>query len=137
MSDLVEFLLARVAEDEEDARNLIEQRAKLGPYEPGPGLAAWVVVPFDEPGHPGDPARVLAECEAKRAIVRSWRRLEAEDYGEFVVGGGPDPGIGYASDALLHTPAPPRRRLRRPSRLPRGVASVSVIEPVSVIKRSR
>ena len=69
VSALVDFLLARLAEDEKDARSLIEQRAKLGPYEPSPGLAAWVVVPFDEDGHPGDPARVLAECEAKRRLV--------------------------------------------------------------------
>lgn len=62
MSDLVEFLLARIAEDEAVARAFdgIPSRA----YETD-GLAAsaeYVTVY-------ASPARVLAECEAKRRVV--------------------------------------------------------------------
>src|SRR5690348_4216788 len=67
MSDLVEFLLARIAEDEEAAREsasvlLIirtERCAVLGSNE------HKTYMHFDRHG----PKRVLAECEAKRRIV--------------------------------------------------------------------
>lgn len=106
---LAEFLLARIAEDQELAR-----RATGGPWqvegEPGE------VVPWEEPwvaagqevevtrhpdgGHPNgsvrsygdaehiahwDPARVLAECEAKRQIVEYVRDQWDQPYG------GPEP----------------------------------------------
>lgn len=60
---LTEFLLARVAEDEADARLAVRCHEPGEPWGwdtvPGDGLhiARW------------DPARVLAECEAKRRIV--------------------------------------------------------------------
>lgn len=71
---LTEFLLARIAEDEADAqasiRDLVrwkrEQRAN-GPD----GSQGRIVITrlFDTAS---DPSRVLAECEAKRQIVRAW-----------------------------------------------------------------
>lgn len=54
MSGLVEFLLARIAEDEETANNWLR-------FEVRDGI----------PGNYAIPARVLAECAAKRAIVES------------------------------------------------------------------
>lgn len=61
--NLTDFLLARIAEDEEAAREwcavLLSRELEQGSE------------PFDfEAVHgPGDPIRVLAECEAKRRIV--------------------------------------------------------------------
>lgn len=86
MPDLAEFLLARIAEDEADIGHEASPADYCDAVE-GIHLSA---------------RRALAECEAKRRIVEGWRRLDAEDYGEFVVGGGWDPGIDYASDALEH-----------------------------------
>lgn len=54
MTSLTDFLLARLAEDVERAENERDFH-KDWPDQPGCGLC--------------DPARVLAECEAKRAIV--------------------------------------------------------------------
>lgn len=54
MSDLAEFLLARISEDEASVKR-------------GPGVV--VGVPDDCWG----PDRVLAECEAKRAIIAGYR----------------------------------------------------------------
>lgn len=63
MSDLTEFLLARVAEDEADASAASEHRL-------------WVISQADDrivndAGHMQRfmPSRILAECEAKRRIV--------------------------------------------------------------------
>lgn len=72
MSDVVEFLLARVAEDEAMARDCIEYGVLS---EPGYRLYESILTPFPEDGVARDladrfgPARVLAECEAKRAIA--------------------------------------------------------------------
>ena len=59
---LAEFLLARIAEDESRARELAERRRNIWSEELWDGVA----VPYSE-----SPARVLAECEAKRRIVES------------------------------------------------------------------
>ena len=72
MSDLVDFLLARIAEDEADAR-----MANGAP----------------PPRHWSAPTRVLAECEAKRRIVelhRDWPVL-VERPTEFEPSFGADP----------------------------------------------
>ena len=61
MSNLAEFVLARVAEDEATAR------AVTGP-EWSAATCEWWGDLGDYVGR-RDPARVLAECEAKRAIV--------------------------------------------------------------------
>jgi hypothetical protein len=70
MPTLTEFLLARIAED--------EAAAERGRSHPDPATFAndnygylWV-----------DPARVLAECEAKRRIVDRLTRAIAEDDAE-------------------------------------------------------
>ena len=68
MSDLTDFLLARIAEDEAVA---IATRDSHDPLDWEPG--EWMDGPCDGPsGYQVvivDPARVLAECEAKRRIV--------------------------------------------------------------------
>jgi len=56
VSDLVEFLLARIAEDEAAARENVEYEENVGE------TAGWLA-----------PSRVLAECEAKRRIVEQCR----------------------------------------------------------------
>src|SRR5690242_1162971 len=57
MSDLIEFLLARIAEDERVVRY-----ASVNAHQP--------TLHLDTNGYPVmDPARVLAECEAKRRII--------------------------------------------------------------------
>jgi hypothetical protein len=63
---LSEFLLARIAEDEQAAA-YATTRAKVGEHAPG-GWGGWWI------GHyhhyiRHDPARVLAECDAERRIV--------------------------------------------------------------------
>lgn len=84
LTDLTQFLLARIAEDEEVARVPVSE------YEEGEGWygeqsRTWLrrhLDPFDQVedndsrGYPtvdfiirNSPARVLAECEAKRRIV--------------------------------------------------------------------
>lgn len=58
MTDITDFLLARIAEDEYDARRAVPLASA--------GLAT------DSDGRLLiDPARVLAECEAKRRIVEA------------------------------------------------------------------
>lgn len=71
-ADLAAFLLARIAHDEAAAREQLELRAERYPDEtdePGPDYQVdrgwWLLA---------DPARVLAECDARRRIVAlaSW-----------------------------------------------------------------
>lgn len=84
VSGLVEFLLARIAEDENVARNhptpgpwkiaevtgYREPRYQVGPVrEDDGGLVATEAQYFER----WQPARVLAECEAKRRIVEMHR----------------------------------------------------------------
>lgn len=52
MADIIEFLEARIAEEEAEARRGLESRDEV--Y----GAVGWF-----------DPARVLAECNAKRKIL--------------------------------------------------------------------
>jgi hypothetical protein len=73
MTDLAEFLLARIAEDEAVAREAVRWSE---------GASQW-----GDSGEPDwehiarhDPARVLAECDAKRRIVQM---LEDDDPGEW------------------------------------------------------
>jgi hypothetical protein len=78
---LTEFLLARIAEDEEVALSAIRQRddeiaggAYVAGSEPQPD-ADQPVVWDDWTGGPGirmGAERLLAECEAKRRIVEAW-----------------------------------------------------------------
>lgn len=83
---ITEFLLARIAEDEAAAKavppldhnfdmggNRQDERFTHGRYLPDSmdGRGNWAKVDQATPAHFGrwDPARVLAECEAKRRIV--------------------------------------------------------------------
>lgn len=66
--NIVEFLEARIEEDEAEARNAIEERARVTPGEGADmGLQSWpdVGVPAVLVG----PERILSECAAKRAII--------------------------------------------------------------------
>ncbi len=75
MADLADFLLARIAEDEAVARTAADTE----------GASRWATLPPGETpdidANMGtlphitrhDPARVLAECEAKRAIIAAYR----------------------------------------------------------------
>lgn len=76
---IVEFLLARIAEDEADAR-------KLAATDRRPVLSLATTVNHSE--------RLLLECEAKRRIVEAHRRqVEDDDPCAWIV----------ASETLLHT----------------------------------
>lgn len=74
MSDLTEFLFARIAEDEAQAREAIAERKRVtrDGDEPDDRFAYWPDL--------GAPAvvvggeRVIAECEAKRRIVEEAQR---------------------------------------------------------------
>ncbi len=108
MSDITEFLLARVAEDEQGARRALlfghpddatkyktvfdtwhvrrqdERRlvieAHLGANRPRSVVSGYPLTDdalFDHIAR-WDPARVLAECEAKRRIISDYQRYVAE-----------------------------------------------------------
>ena len=80
---LTEFLLARIAEDEAVAAAAVSRRDGVDKWEavgsgtvvgPGYDKVKHVMLPSSEDGAARhiarhDPARVLAECEAKRRIV--------------------------------------------------------------------
>ena len=87
MNGLVEFLLARIAEDEAAATDEAVARASVGTVVGGPGVPAHAVdqaqaalldlrraCPWSSAF---GPARVLAECAAKREIVQ-WYGLDDE-----------------------------------------------------------
>lgn len=78
MSDLTDFLLARIAEDEAVARDTLEGEKALG-HDPAsrvsdlwgtarPGLIAVMA----------KPSRVMAECAAKRATLKDVESLRGE-----------------------------------------------------------
>lgn len=72
---IIEFLLARIAEDEAVARALDNAHDPLDWTEPGDpavGLAGPVDGPSGYESVVIDPARVLAECEAKRRLVEAF-----------------------------------------------------------------
>ncbi|BBG01575.1 MULTISPECIES: DUF6221 family protein [Pseudonocardia] len=82
MTDLVEFLTARIDEDEQLARTVeqaVGAERKGEPYSDGSGIAAgdafptypWGMVPEELPfmAGAGHPSRVLADVAAKRAIL--------------------------------------------------------------------
>ena len=108
MSDLTEFLLARVAEDEAAAREATpgpwwnESGTVHAPFPFGRDLSAGpggACHPLDAQGGNGrdadaevehaarwNPARVLAECEAKRLIVALHHPASAADHGSLSEG---------------------------------------------------
>lgn len=88
--NLTEFLLARIAEDEEVAKAVAQEiRAELARdiYLPGQGPDPDDRGMYrasdgtDSPAVVVGPARVLAECQAKRRIVEMWStRNEQSDH---------------------------------------------------------
>ena len=102
---LDEFLLARIAEDEEAAR----WRGRLGrtsveaPFE--------IVVFTDSGSWRFDGNRLLAECAAKRAIVEAWRQSWA------VVGSDHNPGVAICDVAYSEWDEGERDALERAMRL--------------------
>ena len=82
---LAEFLLARIAEDEAVARDEIARQEKW----PAPAGAAYAVTMVDII----TPARVLAECDAKRRIVELHGRRDDDTCAE-CGDGEPDTGPG-------------------------------------------
>ena len=103
---LVEFLLARIAEDETDARNVLRSYASHEAHWSCPSTG---VVDLGDPGIEGllvtgdgpvayhierwDPARVLAECEAKRRLVEEYQAGLTETDGS--------ERLGYPFDPIL------------------------------------
>ena len=74
MPTLAEFLLARITEDEAVARDFVPEEIANPPIERQRWIRArneWVNL--------YDPARVLAECEAKRRIVEEHRDVECSN----------------------------------------------------------
>ncbi len=70
MSGLVEFLLARIAEDEEDARAATE----IG--------GCWRMTADVRGGLIVDRSRALAECRTKRRIVRAYETARDAEIGD-------------------------------------------------------
>lgn len=78
--ELVEFLLARIAEDEEAARAALRKSSyewSDNAFTEAVELAEGEGAVKEATSHIArwDPARVLAECEAKRQIVERFRYL--------------------------------------------------------------
>lgn len=68
---LSEFLLARIGEDEAQARDAIAKRDAIA-YTHPPVVPDMALMAFEDVGVPAvlvGPERVLAECEAKRQVV--------------------------------------------------------------------
>lgn len=95
--NLAEFLLARIAEDEAAAAAAVSRRDGVDKWEavgsgtvvgPGYDKVKHVMLPSSEDGAARhiarhDPARVLAECEAKRRIVAEAFEVAATIDGEW------------------------------------------------------
>ncbi|MCR6706564.1 MAG: DUF6221 family protein [Cellulomonas sp.] len=114
MSDLTEFLLARIAEDEAVARRAL---ALYGEREFTVEWGWSVHIRHASGGHgtsfvdgAPDPARVLAECEAKRRIVAladDATGLDMQVDGEFLVGSRDEAADPYIGDLILRALALP------------------------------
>lgn len=97
---LTDFLLARIAEDEADARQLevdLERWDHERAVNGADGTQGSVVAATLR-GGAFDPARVLAECEARRRIVEAFERAEAN---------GVDSEMGYGLVVALELLALP------------------------------
>lgn len=68
MTDLAEFLLARIAEDEATAQSLIAQ-TRWRYRHIGDAAEVWSNTDYSEEGISLSPERMLAECEAKRQLL--------------------------------------------------------------------
>ncbi len=92
--EIAEFLLARIAEDEEWAQEAAVDDAEY--YSPEKGYVVeykWLRIARHSSGGRRSehvdgvpsPARVLAECEAKRRIVRQYGIARDAEYGDISV----------------------------------------------------
>ncbi|AYN55819.1 hypothetical protein PP635_gp40 [Arthrobacter phage Auxilium] len=92
MDSIIEFLDARIAEDETQARAALatvapdewENPAELGNFYPK-DIAFW---------NRQTPRRVLAECAAKRVMLSGWQRMVVEHRRAFKVDPPLSPVIG-------------------------------------------
>jgi DNA-binding transcriptional LysR family regulator len=75
VSDLTDFLLARIAEDEAVARAVPSGQYRVSA---NPGVGQLAVDRATDQFARWNPARVLAECQAKRRVVEEWRDGIAE-----------------------------------------------------------
>jgi hypothetical protein len=102
---LTDFLLARFARDADAAQTVLRARQLCtcthhNLDEHFDHCAVWkqfVTLP-----RVGDPARVLAECEAKRQIVEMWQLVHGRDDGAFAIILGQDRSDAQVEDALTH-----------------------------------
>ena len=74
--NITDFLLARITEDKEVAREA-EWRARRRGVQNFGGSEAWL--PDDVDGVALAIPRALAECQAKRAIIDEWTALDVND----------------------------------------------------------
>lgn len=96
MEDFVQFLLARIADNEAAARQ-VQSAAKAAV-----GSASWVVVGADNPtGVDYDPARVLADCKAKRLIVEAYQRAREQALAAGAGAGGAGAAFGLMRAVTL------------------------------------
>jgi hypothetical protein len=83
--DIAEFLLARIAEDEAEVKFVVES-------------SGWMLDVHEDPSDETPPvltistARVLAECEAKRRVVKEHRQVKGESACRCCFGGFTSPG---------------------------------------------
>lgn len=120
MSDLVEFLLARITEDENGAHQVLRDYAEHSATWDNPCTG---VINIGDPGLEGlvalgdgplaihiadwDPARVLAECDAKRRIFKI--------HSEIVTGDIPtERAFDFCNEDLEQHPCPTLRLLALP-----------------------
>lgn len=72
---ITEFLLARIAEDEQNANVIAKEYERWGREQAtnGPDGSQGSILATALPDSPAEPARLLRECEAKRHIVAEHR----------------------------------------------------------------
>lgn len=75
--NITDFLLARIAEDEEAAREAVALRAHMA-LDPGPNADVGWDHTADGPAVIVGPEWMMAECEAKRRIVEDYDALNAD-----------------------------------------------------------
>lgn len=87
MTDLATWLLEQITEDERVTREEMARRARWQAEQEAAAARGSVntvmYLPFDDPGAPGDPARVLVECDAKRQMFDEIFGFEAKVDGEW------------------------------------------------------
>ena len=94
--NITEFLEARITEDEEVARAAIQPEEmypygdrklpRLEAHEWGAQIDGYVGGTWGTHAARHDPARILAECAAKRAIIEQWDDPAFSDQGAYDAG---------------------------------------------------